>query len=247
MSQCSFNSSDRGEGSIAFPAQFHICSSDDGHDDIISTQQAISINMNDDEDTVVMSEPAFDTHHDTNSKTEDSGIESHPECGWASEYSIISTAEETLDGSGINSDAGSSDCDIAQPYKPTDIDDAYASDDSCASHDSFVANLFATSYHPPISFYRPGYSPYTKKKAEDRPTSDTMRVVPKKVSYSRLEMLPPEMRIQILMSMPDLETLHSFISASPTMHTQYLYSRHNILSACLGRELEASLSTHTPI
>ncbi|KAI0436547.1 hypothetical protein F4803DRAFT_572328 [Xylaria telfairii] len=226
-----FNSSDRGEERIAFPAQLHTSNSDacddNHHDDIISARQAISINTHSDEDTLATLESSFDAHHDSNSKTEGGGIESHSDCSQANEYSIISTAHETIDGSGTDS-----------PYNPTDIDDGYASDDSCASHDSFVANIWATIFHPPASSYQLGYSPFVKKKAKDCPALDTMRGVTKTVSYSRLEMLAPELRIQILRSMPDLETLHSFVSACPTMHTQYLYDRHNILCACLGRELE---------
>ncbi|KAI0423748.1 hypothetical protein F5Y09DRAFT_336333 [Xylaria sp. FL1042] len=57
-------------------------------------------------------------------------------------------------------------------------------------------------------------------------------------SNSRLEKLPPELRIQVLSSMPDLETLRSIINASPIMHIQYLQDRHIILSACLDRELD---------
>ncbi|KAI1739731.1 hypothetical protein F4680DRAFT_459036 [Xylaria scruposa] len=63
-------------------------------------------------------------------------------------------------------------------------------------------------------------------------------MAPKPTSPSRLERLPAELRIQILMSMPNLKTLNSFIRASPIMHAQYAYDRHNILSACLGRELD---------
>ncbi|KAI0538974.1 hypothetical protein GGR58DRAFT_512654 [Xylaria digitata] len=63
-------------------------------------------------------------------------------------------------------------------------------------------------------------------------------VAPKVASESRLEKLPAELRIQILSSMPDLETLCSIIHASPTMHTQYLYARHEILSTCLDREFD---------
>ncbi|KAI0186990.1 hypothetical protein EV127DRAFT_345345 [Xylaria flabelliformis] len=65
-----------------------------------------------------------------------------------------------------------------------------------------------------------------------------MQIAPKSTSYSRLERLPAELRIQILMSMPNLKTLNSFLRASPIMHAQYAYDRHNILSTCLDRELD---------
>ncbi|KAJ2991310.1 hypothetical protein NUW58_g2558 [Xylaria curta] len=58
------------------------------------------------------------------------------------------------------------------------------------------------------------------------------------VSFSTLESLPSELRNQILVSMPDLETLGSIIRASPTMYAQYLHNRHKILSAFLSRELD---------
>ncbi|KAI1754205.1 hypothetical protein F4782DRAFT_493622 [Xylaria castorea] len=237
MSHCSFNSSDHSEEKMVLLEQLHISSGVDIHDDIIRTRQAISINMNGDEDTVAMSELAFNTHHDSNSKIEDSDVESYSDSSWESEDSIFSAANKTHNDSGIGSDIGDSDSEITPPSSP-DIDDGYASDDSCASHDSFVTNIISAKFFPTERCHPPGYSPNIHKNAKDRPSSDTMQVAPKVVFYSRLERLPAELRIQILKSMPDLETLHSFIKASPTMHAQYLYDRHNILSACLGRELD---------
>ncbi|KAI3328267.1 hypothetical protein F4824DRAFT_517968 [Ustulina deusta] len=98
------------------------------------------------------------------------------------------------------------------PYDNSEDKGGHDSDDSCASHDSFSV--------------------------EEKTSPESMRTVAKVASYSRLETLPSELRTQILSSIPDLETLRSMIHASPTMHAQYLYNRHRILSACLDRELD---------
>jgi hypothetical protein len=57
-------------------------------------------------------------------------------------------------------------------------------------------------------------------------------------SVSPLDSLPAEMRIEILLNMPDTQTLNSIIRASPMMLNQYLLDRPRILSACLEREMD---------
>lgn len=57
-------------------------------------------------------------------------------------------------------------------------------------------------------------------------------------SSSALENLPAELRLKVLMSMPDLPTLKAIVHASPIMHSQYLHGRNDVLHACLGRELD---------
>ncbi|KAI1810722.1 hypothetical protein GGS20DRAFT_593960 [Poronia punctata] len=49
-----------------------------------------------------------------------------------------------------------------------------------------------------------------------------------------------EVRINILLHIPDLPALHSIVHASPVMHSQYLSDRHRILSTCLDRDLDYS-------
>ncbi|KAI1261903.1 hypothetical protein F5Y18DRAFT_400024, partial [Xylariaceae sp. FL1019] len=58
-------------------------------------------------------------------------------------------------------------------------------------------------------------------------------------SSSLLENMPSEMRLQILLHMPDLQTLSSLVHASPRMHKDYVgtYDRPKILAACLQREI----------
>jgi hypothetical protein len=56
-------------------------------------------------------------------------------------------------------------------------------------------------------------------------------------SSSRLENLPAELRLQILFSMPDFDTLHRLVHASPVMYAQYRAYRTSILTALLDREL----------
>ncbi|KAI1311715.1 hypothetical protein F5Y03DRAFT_286812 [Xylaria venustula] len=63
----------------------------------------------------------------------------------------------------------------------------------------------------------------------------------KNPSSSRLENLPAELRIMILMRIPDLLTLRSLVHASPMLHTQYRHSRDGILRAFLNRELDGFL------
>ncbi|KAK8051718.1 hypothetical protein PG993_003103 [Apiospora rasikravindrae] len=53
-----------------------------------------------------------------------------------------------------------------------------------------------------------------------------------------LESLPPELRFQILASMPDLLSLRSLVRASPVLHAQYLHDRSAILCSCMERELD---------
>ena len=64
---------------------------------------------------------------------------------------------------------------------------------------------------------------------------------PPSPSSSLLENLPAELRDQILLSMPDLPTLHSIVRASPVMHAQYRSNRDNLLRACLEREFDGFL------
>lgn len=60
---------------------------------------------------------------------------------------------------------------------------------------------------------------------------------PGPLALSRLESLPPELRHYVLECVPDLPTLRSMVQASPTIHAQYRFRRHGILSACLERDL----------
>ncbi|KAG5979980.1 hypothetical protein E4U55_004525 [Claviceps digitariae] len=55
---------------------------------------------------------------------------------------------------------------------------------------------------------------------------------------SLLESLAPELRLELLLHMPDLKTLHSFIHASPFFYAQYRYNEHMILSFFLNRDLD---------
>lgn len=58
---------------------------------------------------------------------------------------------------------------------------------------------------------------------------------------SHLENLPPELRVKLLLSMPDLETLHSAILASPVLHAQYQNNHDLILRSCLHDQLDGFL------
>lgn len=60
-------------------------------------------------------------------------------------------------------------------------------------------------------------------------------------SRSRLENLPPELRVAVLCCMPDLETVHSFIQASPVLYSQYRNDRDLILRNTLHRQLDSLL------
>ncbi|RSL49592.1 hypothetical protein CEP54_012351 [Fusarium duplospermum] len=64
---------------------------------------------------------------------------------------------------------------------------------------------------------------------------------PRSQSSSRLDTLPPELRLRLLLSIPDLHTLRSIVHASPTLHAQYRHSRDRILRAFIGRELDGFL------
>ncbi|KAH6844566.1 hypothetical protein B0I37DRAFT_165044 [Chaetomium sp. MPI-CAGE-AT-0009] len=65
---------------------------------------------------------------------------------------------------------------------------------------------------------------------------------PKSASSSLLESLPAELRDQILLSVPDLTTLHSLVRASPVMHAQYRSNRKSILRVCVARELDGFIA-----
>ncbi|KAF6842626.1 hypothetical protein CMUS01_02942 [Colletotrichum musicola] len=67
--------------------------------------------------------------------------------------------------------------------------------------------------------------------ASERPTDETK-------SSSLLKNLPPELRSQMLWSMPDLPSLRALVRASPILHAQYRESRNTILRARLDRELD---------
>lgn len=62
-----------------------------------------------------------------------------------------------------------------------------------------------------------------------------------RLQSSRLEALPPELRLRLLLSMPDLQTLCSLVHASPTLHAQYRHGRDRVLRALIGRELDGFL------
>lgn len=127
------------------------------------------------------------------------------------------------------------------------VSDGYASDDSCASHDSYDTNFSRRKSYPPRgychprSYYFPARNTSTHKNGEDGPSwlvNNHTRVTQTPVSLSRLEKLPAELRKEILSSMPDLVTLRSVVHASPIMYAQYRYDRHKILATCLEREFE---------
>ncbi|KAI3336499.1 hypothetical protein HD806DRAFT_528105 [Xylariaceae sp. AK1471] len=130
----------------------------------------------------------------------------------------------------------------AQDYHPNSAnacDDSFTttpdassdSDDSYASNEIFGSNLVIKKYFPGEC------DTMILKHVEEKTSQTSMSRGHKAASYSALESLPAEMRIEILLSMPDLRTLHSIIRASPTMLSQFLLDRHKILSACLEREL----------
>ncbi|KAI8716953.1 hypothetical protein NCS52_00990100 [Fusarium sp. LHS14.1] len=64
---------------------------------------------------------------------------------------------------------------------------------------------------------------------------------PKCQFSSRLETLPAELRLRLLLSMSDLQTLRSLVHASPTLHAQYRHGRDRILRAFISRELDGFL------
>ncbi|TRX91146.1 hypothetical protein FHL15_007934 [Xylaria flabelliformis] len=241
MPHCPFNGNDHKEENMAFLEQLHVGGTDDALDHLIGTRQDTSIHMDNGEKILAMPEVTFGTCHDSSSKTEDNGFESYSDPNWDGEDSVISAARETHNDSGIGSDIENNDSDVTTPSS-ANTDDGYASDDSCASDDSFVTDIFGLTFFPTKRYYPPGYYPekrtHIHKHPKDRPSNNIMQMAPISTSYSRPERLPAELRIQILMSMPNLKTLNSFIRASPIMHAQYAYDRHNILSTCLGRELD---------
>ncbi|KAG6018183.1 hypothetical protein E4U43_007266 [Claviceps pusilla] len=53
-----------------------------------------------------------------------------------------------------------------------------------------------------------------------------------------LESLPSELRLELLLYMPDLTTLQSFVHVSPFLYAQYLTSDYRILCTCLSRVLD---------
>ncbi|KAI0414446.1 hypothetical protein F5X98DRAFT_389971 [Xylaria grammica] len=124
-----------------------------------------------------------------------------------------------------------------------DLDVTLDSEGSTTASTPTAASNNSTTVAPLTSSHDSGIPmstlPDTPRHIEDGYTSDDSSLSYDSNGMPRmLEALPPELRIQILSSMPDLETLRSIIRSSPTMHTQYLYARHKILSTCLDRELD---------
>ncbi|KAI0478250.1 hypothetical protein F4859DRAFT_521094 [Xylaria cf. heliscus] len=60
-------------------------------------------------------------------------------------------------------------------------------------------------------------------------------------SNSRLENLPPELRLLVLLSMPDLLTLRALVRASRVLYVQYQHYRDTVLRACLSHEMDGFL------
>ncbi|KAK4247469.1 hypothetical protein C7999DRAFT_14491 [Corynascus novoguineensis] len=58
------------------------------------------------------------------------------------------------------------------------------------------------------------------------------------IRSSPLDALPAELRDQILLSIPDLKTLHSLVHACPVMYAHYRTNRTAILRACVSRDLD---------
>ncbi|KAI0548054.1 hypothetical protein F4679DRAFT_551787 [Xylaria curta] len=225
-----FNGNDHSEENVAFLEQLRTSSADDVCDHVFGTRQATSVQRDDSEE--ILATQAVSTHHDN----------SYSDPSWDSEDSTLSPTHETRNNSDIGSDIENSHHDTTPPSS-TGTEDGYTSDDSCASQDSFVTDLFSKRSRPTQRYYPPGYTfdvsiqEHIHKHAKNRPSYSNKQMASEPTSSSRLERLPAELRIQILMSMPNLKTLNSFIRASPIMHAQYVYNRHNILSACLSREL----------
>ncbi|KAK5992079.1 hypothetical protein PT974_05476 [Cladobotryum mycophilum] len=78
---------------------------------------------------------------------------------------------------------------------------------------------------------------------EDEPAASSQRLFETETSSSssRLENLPAELRLKLLMHMPDLRTLRSLVHASPIIHAQYRYNRNTVLRMCVGCQLDGCL------
>lgn len=50
--------------------------------------------------------------------------------------------------------------------------------------------------------------------------------------------LAPELRLEILLTLPDLESLHSLVQASPVLHAQYVHSRELVLGRFMLPQLD---------
>lgn len=92
-----------------------------------------------------------------------------------------------------------------------------------------------TTDHPDVEL-----SSLAGVKVETQPTLNAQRFLDDEIAdfSSTLEGLPSELRIEILMFMPDLPTLRACVYSSPVMHEQYKSNRDRILRACLYRELD---------
>ncbi|TGJ81522.1 hypothetical protein E0Z10_g7240 [Xylaria hypoxylon] len=254
------NSADCGNAVVVLEP-LHPGSDDDGDDNTIEATQNTTIDKKDGEDDISTSKAAFSSsHHENQSDTKESSAETTqansrrdddiekristlevlPSSGdravtLGSEGNITATTQATI------SNDSSIDTTVALSTNSHDsgVEDGYSSDDSQASHDSFISTIFRKDCWPPKPYYPPVGYIFLPSKVEDKPSSPgKMRGVQKMALCSTLENLPAELNIQILSSMPDLETLRSITHASPTMHAQYIYARHKILSTCLDRELD---------
>jgi hypothetical protein len=138
-----------------------------------------------------------------------------------------------------------------------DCDGSYDEDDGYSSDDSFVSADYPIQY-PPCDedslTCRMGLGSYCRMRGyhmagvkqeelekKGEPIGQPWLQRNHEPSCSVLEKIPAEIRMLILLSIPDLRTLRSLIHASPVMHAQYRHTRrtrHLVLSTCLGLELE---------
>ncbi|KAI0110387.1 hypothetical protein GGR51DRAFT_511021 [Nemania sp. FL0031] len=122
-----------------------------------------------------------------------------------------------------------------------DDDDGYSSDISWSSSegDDPKSGFYMGSCHSRRKFFFPTRRNLsTIISLEGKQSSPDYNHMAAAASNSRLERLPPELRIKILSNMPDLGALHAIIHASPVLYAQYSYDRNRILAACMEREFE---------
>ncbi|KAI1126494.1 hypothetical protein F5Y10DRAFT_293754 [Nemania abortiva] len=177
--------------------------------------------------------PAPQTKLSTSSDRDSSYVESHNDGSdrvlniWDyvdSEYlSYLDNYNSEGSASDDENDSSFDDGGYASDSSCASNDGGYESDGSCASNDSYITKSCPSSRRASRG---PGRIMHLHSQV----------AVP--ASHSRLENLPPELRIQILSSMPDLETLRSMVRASPAMHAVYSNNDHRILATCLERDLE---------
>jgi hypothetical protein len=82
------------------------------------------------------------------------------------------------------------------------------------------------------------HAPDSEDATDEHPTESGSEIEgAEQSSSSPLENLPPELRVMVLSSAPDLPTLRALVHASPVLHAQYLNDRDTILRACAERDL----------